>query len=243
MKMVREILANASFEETRVAVIEDGRIVEIQWERRADKNLVGNIYKGQVENVLPGISSAFVNIGYDKNAYLYISDVLGKDGTHRGAIDDMLKKNQNIMIQVAKGAIGTKGMKVTMDIALPGRYLVFTPFQAHRGVSKQIGDKAERERLNSIMDRLSKQYLAGRGVVIRIDLYPNDVRPCATSEMRGRHGAGRAAPGTVRSAFDPAHPADDGGRALLSGGDRRRSLRRRHGARTADRSRRPRGHG
>ncbi|MBI5239559.1 MAG: Rne/Rng family ribonuclease [Elusimicrobia bacterium] len=162
----REILANTNFEETRIAILEDGRMAELLWERKSSQNIVGNIYKGVVENVLPGISSAFVNIGYEKNAYLYISDVLGEKGA---AIDATLKKGQHIMVQVAKEAISTKGAKVTMDISLPGRYLVFTPNQTYVGISKQIGDAAERERLSAIVDRLVAEHLDGKGVVVRTE--------------------------------------------------------------------------
>jgi ribonuclease G len=162
----REILANTNFEETRIAILENGRMAELLWERKSSQNIVGNIYKGIVENVLPGISSAFVNIGFEKNAYLYISDVLGEKGA---AIDATLKKGQQIMIQVAKEAISTKGAKVTMDISLPGRYLVFTPFQNYVGISKQIGDSVERERLSAIVDRLVAEHLGGKGVVVRTE--------------------------------------------------------------------------
>jgi len=162
----REILANTNFEETRIAILENGRMAELLWERKSSQNIVGNIYKGVVENVLPGISSAFVNIGFEKNAYLYISDVLGEKGA---AIDATLKNGQHIMIQVAKEAISTKGAKVTMDISLPGRYLVFTPFQNYVGISKQIGDAAERTRLSAIVDRLVAEHLDGKGVVVRTE--------------------------------------------------------------------------
>ncbi|MCX5797335.1 MAG: Rne/Rng family ribonuclease [Elusimicrobia bacterium] len=162
----RELLANTNFEETRIAILENGRMAELLWERKSSQNIVGNIYKGVVENVLPGISSAFVNIGFEKNAYLYISDVLGEKGA---AIDATLKKGQHIMIQVAKEAISTKGAKVTMDVSLPGRYLVFTPFQGYVGISKQIGDAAERARLSAIVDRLVAEHLGGKGVVVRTE--------------------------------------------------------------------------
>ena len=160
------MLANTSFEETRIAIVEDGRLAELHWERKSTQNIVGNIYKGTVENVLPGISSAFVNIGYEKNAYLYISDVLGERGA---AIDSTLKKGQQIMVQVAKEAISTKGMKVTMDISLPGRYLVFTPFQSYVGISKHIAEPEERSRLSTIVDRLVAEVLGGKGVVVRTE--------------------------------------------------------------------------
>ena len=162
----REVLANTSFEETRIAILENGRLAELHWERKSSQNIVGNIYKGTVENVLPGISSAFVNIGFEKNAYLYISDVLGDKNA---PIDQTLKKGQQIMIQVAKEAISTKGPKVSMDVSLPGRYLVFTPFQQYVGISKHIAEPEERQRLERIMDRLVAGPLAGKGVVVRTE--------------------------------------------------------------------------
>jgi len=161
----REILANTSFEETRVAIVENDRLVELLWERKSAENIVGNIYKGVVENVLPGISSAFVNIGFEKNAYLYISDVLGSS---RAPIDQTLKKGQEIMVQVAKEAIGTKGMKVTMDVSLPGRFLVFTPFSQSVGISKHINDPIERKRISEVIDKMAEE-LKGKGVVVRTE--------------------------------------------------------------------------
>ncbi|MFA6093045.1 MAG: Rne/Rng family ribonuclease [Elusimicrobiota bacterium] len=162
----REILANCSGEESRAAILENGRLVEMLWERKSAQNIVGNIYKGVVENVLPGISSAFVNIGFEKNAYLYISDVLGGQ---RSSIDQLIKKGQEIMVQVAKEAIGTKGMKVTMEVTLPGRYLVLTPFSTTVGISKQIEEPVERKRIADIVDRLAKEHLQGKGLVVRTE--------------------------------------------------------------------------
>ncbi|MBI5623687.1 MAG: Rne/Rng family ribonuclease [Elusimicrobia bacterium] len=162
----REILSSANFEETRIAILEDGRIAELLWERRSAESIVGNIYKGVIENVLPGISSAFVNIGFEKNAYLYISDVLGGRGT---PIDQLLKKGQEVVVQVCKEAISTKGAKVTMDVSLPGRFLVFMPYQKYVGISKNIQDPSERERLAGIMDKLVADHLGGRGLVVRTE--------------------------------------------------------------------------
>ena len=162
----REVLANTSFEETRIAILENGRLAELHWERKSSQNIVGNVYKGTVENVLPGISSAFVNIGFEKNAYLYISDVLGDKNA---PIDQTLKKGQTVMVQVAKEAISTKGPKVTMDVSLPGRYLVFTPFQEYVGISKHIAEPEERQRLEKIVDKLVKEHLGGKGVVVRTE--------------------------------------------------------------------------
>ena len=162
----REILAATNFEETRVALVEDGRLAELFWERKSEESIVGNIYKGTVENVLPGISSAFVNIGYEKNAYLYISDVIGE---RSAPIDARLKRGRHIMVQVAKEAIGTKGMKVSMDVALPGKYLILTPFSDFVGVSRSIEDPAQRERLGAIAQGLATKDLAGRGLIIRTE--------------------------------------------------------------------------
>ncbi|MBI2070863.1 MAG: Rne/Rng family ribonuclease [Elusimicrobia bacterium] len=142
-----EIVANSSAEETRIALIEDGRLAEFFWERKSASSqfLVGNIYCGRVANVLPGMDAAFVNIGYEKNAYLYITDVLIQD---RGKpIDHILKKDQKVMVQVIKDTIGTKGMKITMNVNIPGRYLVLTPYQRQVHVSKHLEDPGEHERL------------------------------------------------------------------------------------------------
>ncbi len=150
--MKREIIANVLPEETRIAVLEDGQLAEFMIERPAlgMAKLVGNIYKGKIENVLPGISSAFVNTGFEKNAYLYVTDVVSSSKDRH--IEKMLKRGEEMMVQVAKEAIGTKGMKVTMDISLPGRYLIYMPKSEHVGVSKHIEDPAERERLRRIVE-------------------------------------------------------------------------------------------
>ena len=163
---VVEVLVNTSFEETRIAILENERINELVWERRGALNIVGNIYKGTVENVLPGISSAFLNIGYEKNAYLYISDVIGEDKKN---IDKVLHKGQEVMVQVVKDAISTKGMKVTMDVTLPGRYLVLTPYQSFVGVSKNIEDGEIRHKLNDIMQELAAKHLNGMGCIVRTE--------------------------------------------------------------------------
>lgn len=170
--MKKEILANVMPEETRVAVLEDGALSELLIERPAlgMAKLVGNIYKGKVENVLPGISSAFVNTGFEKNAYLYVTDVVS-DSKDRH-IEKMLQRNSNIMVQVAKEAIGTKGMKVTMDISLPGRYLIYMPKSEHIGVSKNIEDAAERERLRKIIEEFSPT----GGVIVRTEAEGADDR-------------------------------------------------------------------
>ena len=153
-KVTKQILASATPDEVRVAMLENGSLAEIFIDRHVSgaSKLVGNIYKGQVENVLPGISSAFVDVGQEKNAYLYITDILNS-GSQKN-VDKLLKKGEPILVQVAKEAIGTKGMKVTMDISLPGRYLILMPMSGALGVSRQIEDHAERERLRKIVESL-----------------------------------------------------------------------------------------
>jgi ribonuclease G len=163
----KEILVNCSPEESRVAVVENNHLIELLIERSEDEKIVGNIYKGRVENVLPGISSAFVNVGLEKNAYLYVSDVLptGKHA-HSSQIEKMIQRNDVIMLQVAKEAIGTKGVKVTMDISLPGRFLVYMPRAEHLGVSKNIEDRKERDRLRTIVESCAPET---GGVIIRTE--------------------------------------------------------------------------
>lgn len=163
----KEILVNCSAEESRVAVVEDGQLIELLIERTESEKIVGNIYKGRVENVLPGISSAFVNCGLEKNAYLYVSDVIPTGNRSRSSqIEKMIARNDVIMLQVAKEAIGTKGVKVTMDISLPGRFLVYMPNAEHLGVSKNIEDRKERERLRTIVESCAPEK---GGVIIRTE--------------------------------------------------------------------------
>lgn len=114
-----------------------------------------------MDNVLPGISSAFVNVGLEKNAYLYISDVIDQTNSQQGnnhspnrPIDQILKRGDILMVQVAKEAIGTKGVKICMDISLPGRFIVYLPFQSTIGISKNIEDEAERRRLKEKLESL-----------------------------------------------------------------------------------------
>ncbi len=163
----REILVNCSPEESRVAVLENNQLIELLIERSESEKIVGNVYKGKIENVLPGISSAFVNIGLEKNAYLYVSDVIPTSGHNPSSqIEKMIARNEIIMLQVAKEAIGTKGVKVTMDISLPGRFLVYMPQAEHLGVSKNIEDRNERERLRAIIESCAPEK---GGVIIRTE--------------------------------------------------------------------------
>ncbi|MDR0787848.1 MAG: Rne/Rng family ribonuclease [Gemmatimonadota bacterium] len=186
--MKREILMNTTANETRVAILEDGDLVELMVERPDSNRLVGDIYLGRVEAVLPGIQAAFVDIGTEKAAFLHVSDVATEDGDDddgeddssadpdpnggegRGGskyppIQDLVQKGQTLLVQVSKEPINTKGPRVTAHISLPGRFLVYMPQSDHVGVSRKIEDKEERARLRA----LAKSILPkdSGGVIVR----------------------------------------------------------------------------
>jgi ribonuclease G len=170
--MFREIVINVDEEETRAAMLEDRTPVEIFIERSVTQRLVGNIYKGRVENVLPGMQAAFVDIGLEKNAFLYVEDALpsrSPDGQGGGSalganICDILKHGQEIIVQIVKEPIGTKGPRVTTHITLPGRYLVLMPTVDYIGISRRIENEKERERLKELAARVKPE---GMGVIVR----------------------------------------------------------------------------
>jgi ribonuclease G len=175
--VAREIIINSAPFETRVALLEQRRLTEIFIERAHDKGIAGNIYKGRVTRVLPGMQAAFVDIGVEKAAFLHNSDLdaeLGEEfiaeesapangaaeaasppptkAPRRAPIEERLKKGQELIVQVAKQPIGSKGARATGVISLPGRHLVFTPSSQHIGVSRRIEDEAERARLKEIVE-------------------------------------------------------------------------------------------
>lgn len=165
--MRREIVIDAAGAETRVAIVEDGRLVELMHERDEEQRMVGDMYLGRVEAVIPGIQAAFVDIGTEKSAFLHASDLEepeeeddDEDGGNGGnggrrnrkypPIQDQLKRGQEILVQVTKEPIGTKGPRVTSQISMPGRFIVFIPGGSHVGVSRKIGDREERARLREL---------------------------------------------------------------------------------------------
>ncbi len=171
-----EIIVNCSLRETRIAVLEDGQLQEYRVER--EERVVGSIFKGIVQNVLPGMDAAFVDIGLERNAFLYVADIL-PDESHdnspasikrselrRRKIKDLLRPGQEIMVQVTKGPRGTKGARVSTRIALPGRYVVVMPEGNHIGVSRKIEDRNERDRLRRIGDRILPE---GFGLILRTE--------------------------------------------------------------------------
>ena len=158
--MSAELLINVTPSESRVALIENGILQEIHVERHTKRGLVGNIYRGKVSRVLPGMQAAFVDIGLDKAAFLHASDivihneVVGEVSTshiEKQDIRELVRDGQHIVVQVVKDPIGTKGARLTTDITIPSRYLVFMPSVTHVGVSQRIEEESERERLKLLV--------------------------------------------------------------------------------------------
>jgi len=172
--MKKEIVADVGNDEVRVGILEDGKLVEYFVERSAKGPLAGNIYKGKVANVLPGMQAAFVDIGLEKNAFLYAGDVnpesLGSFDEHHDEweeklpIQEMLKPGQEILVQVVKEPIGTKGARVSTNITLAGRYLVLMPRIDYVGISRRIENEEERARLKALAEELRP---SGMGVIVR----------------------------------------------------------------------------
>src|SRR5438552_13002528 len=186
------LVINADGPETRVALVEDGLLGELYIERKRERGIAGNIYKGRVERVLPGMQAAFVNIGAEKSAYLHVSDVRGtpddlkrlfsgdaakssededeeeadrrRAGGGGARIEDLLKEGQEIVVQVTKEPISTKGARTTRYVSLPGRHLVFMPTVDHIGISRRIASDRERRRLREIVESMRPP---GSGFIVR----------------------------------------------------------------------------
>jgi len=159
--MSEEVLINITPQETRIAMVENGVLQEINIERSRSRGMVGNIYRGRVTRVLPGMEAAFVDIGEERAAFLHVSDVeLKMDDpdteleSSPPSIDTLLRTGQNVLVQVIKDPIGTKGARLTTEITIPSRYLVYVPNGRNIGVSSRIEDKNERERLKTSLTEL-----------------------------------------------------------------------------------------
>ncbi|HEV7918453.1 MAG TPA: ribonuclease E/G, partial [Solirubrobacterales bacterium] len=187
----KKVLVSADRNETRVAILEasgtpdspaggknagkatkdttDWRTAELYLERRGGRSIVGNVYKAKVENVVPGLEAAFVDIGYEKNGFLHVDDIVvdgkqvEKRGTGRTRITDLLKSGQEIVVQVTKDPLKTKGARLTMQLAIPGRYMVYVPNGEGVGFSRRLEDK-ERQRLRRETRGLE---LGGGGAIVR----------------------------------------------------------------------------
>jgi ribonuclease G len=165
--MSEEILINVTPQETRVAIMEQGVVQELLIERSSSLGLVGNIYKGTVCRVLPGMQSAFVEIGLQRAAFLHVADMLECSGDHsERTIQEVLQEGQPLIVQVIKEPIGTKGARLTTQISIAGRFLVYLPQQDHIGVSQRIEDEAEREQLRERLIKLLPEDRKG-GYIIR----------------------------------------------------------------------------
>lgn len=204
--MTKEMIISSNGHETRVAILEDDQLAELFVERERSRGVVGNVYKGRVSKVLPGMQSSFVDIGLERDGFLYVSDVVtnldeydkdeeehagagnggpsGERGVRRGRdrgrgerdegplrgeprIEELLKEGQEVIVQVAKEPLGTKGARLTCHVTLPGRFLVFMPTVDHVGVSRKIDSREERARLRGIVREFRESRNFAGGVVIR----------------------------------------------------------------------------
>lgn len=168
--MNAEILLNVTPTETRVAVVENGMLQEVLIEREHLRGLVGNIYKGKVVRVLPGMQAAFVDIGFDKAGFIHASDIFQNSGEPGEGpkevppINSLVREGQSIVVQVTKDPISTKGARLTTHLAIPSRYLVYMPATDHVGISQRIDDEKERDRLRElVINSLEGEDIQGRG--------------------------------------------------------------------------------
>lgn len=184
--MPSEILVNVTREEIRVGLLEGGQVGEFYVERKRDASLVGNIYKGKVVKILPGMQSAFIDIGLEKAAFLYVADIISdmedyapfleeedksnsiefvsKRARQGLPIEELIQDGQELLVQVSKDPMGSKGARVTSYVTLPGRYLVLMPNLEHIGISRRISDEEERARLRGIVETIKPK---GYGLIIR----------------------------------------------------------------------------
>lgn len=231
--MRKEILVNMEFQEKKVAIVENGHLEEYYVERASDKQLVGSIFKGRVSSIVPGIGAAFIDMGLEKNGFLYVTDVVGQagfgdedtdlldtnngdkphteavvapaapapevvpgaipvakqrqqqsHGRHQGRrgerheptplIQDVLKKDQEVLVQVVKEPFGTKGARLTCQMSLAGRFVVFMPHHPHIGISKRIDDRKERERIRQIIKAI--QLPKESGLIVRTAAWGADAK-------------------------------------------------------------------
>jgi len=162
----RELLISVDVGEQRVAVLEDDRVAEVYLERPERRSIAGNIYLGVVDNVLPGMEAAFVEIGLEKNGFLYVDEIVGPELEGRkGArkIQDLIKRGQTVLVQAVKDPMKSKGARLTTELSLPGRFLVYVPYGEGMGVSRRLDDH-ERTRLKEIVRELDAK---GGGIIVR----------------------------------------------------------------------------
>ncbi|EOC99815.1 Rne/Rng family ribonuclease [Caldisalinibacter kiritimatiensis] len=168
---MNQIIIDCGLNQDRAAILENNDLVELYIEEDKNKRILGNIYKGRVVNVLQGMQAAFVDIGLEKNAFLYVKDAIPKDMLLNKDVDlkdisirDVVKSGQELVVQVIKEPIGTKGARITTHITLPGRYLVLMPYTDYIGISRRIEDKEERDRLKKLADEIKPDDM---GIILR----------------------------------------------------------------------------
>ncbi len=172
--MTRDLIVSSTPHETKVALVEDGTVAELFIERDAQRGVVGNIYKGRVTRVLPGMQSAFVELGLERDAFLHAADVFEEldenllTPEERAAareretpIEELLREGQDLIVQVLKEPLGQKGARITSHVSLPGRYLVYMPTVEHVGVSRKITDDDERRRLKTLIKEIRQEHGGG----------------------------------------------------------------------------------
>lgn len=174
MTTKEEILINVTPRETRVAVIENGVLQELHLERALSRGIVGNIFKGKVARVLPGMQAAFVDIGLEKNGFLHAADIARNDPAFAGQptldtrpIQELVHDGESVYVQVVKDPIGSKGARLTTEISMPSRNLVYLPSGIGIGVSQKIESEGERERLKALLENLIEQQELAGGFIVR----------------------------------------------------------------------------
>jgi ribonuclease G len=188
--MNKEMIVSSNGHETQVAILEEDLVAEVFVERERNRGVVGNVYKGRVSKVLPGMQSSFIDIGLERDGFLYVAEVIdtieefdklesgdeddGKGNGNRGdkdkpqaKIEDLLKEGQEILVQVVKEPLGTKGARLTSHVTMAGRFLVFMPTVDHVGVSRKIESREERSRLRGIVREFREEHGFTGGVIIR----------------------------------------------------------------------------
>ena len=172
--MSEELLINVTPQETRVAHVENGVLHEVHIERARKRGLVGNVYKGKVVRVLPGMQAAFLEVGLERTAFLHVSDITSGQEARNGETDlnssdtimSLLSEGQEVVVQVVKDPMGSKGARLTTQISIPSRFLVYMPGTENIGVSQKIEENEERQRLKDIINKYASEFDAG-GYIVR----------------------------------------------------------------------------
>ena len=175
--MSEEVLINVTPQETRVAAVENGVLQEVHIERTQFRGIVGNLYKGKVVRILPGMQAAFVDIGLERTAFLHAADIghhndsdgggLGSQELTHPAINELLNEGQDLVVQVLKDPLGTKGARLTTQVSIPARYLVYLPANTHIGISQKIEQAEDRERLRELVSKIVDGETVSGGFIVR----------------------------------------------------------------------------